>query len=124
MLQRVIVVKKEQLVSALSILILLTIIAACLLYYAENQAQPEVFTSIPAAMWWAVSTLTTVGYGDIYPVTPVGKIIASVIAILGIGMFALPTAIIGAGFIQEAESRKDSIKCPHCGKDIASYKNE
>jgi len=107
--------------SALSILILFTIIAACLLYYAENHAQPEVFTSIPAAMWWAVSTLTTVGYGDIYPITPVGKIIASVIAILGIAMFALPTAIIGAGFIQEAESRKDSIKCPHCGKDISSY---
>jgi len=98
------------------------IIAASLLYFAENQVQPERFSSIPAAMWWAVATLTTVGYGDIYPVTQLGKLMASIIAILGIGMFALPTGIIGAGFVEEIERTKKPTRCPHCGKEIKGEK--
>ncbi len=66
------------------------------MYFAENEAQPDKFSDIPSTMWWAVVTLTTVGYGDIYPVTPLGKAFAMVIAILGVGMFALPTGILGA----------------------------
>ena len=77
------------------------------------------FSSIPAAMWWAVATLTTVGYGDVYPVTMAGKIVASIIAILGIGMFALPTGILGAGFVEEMQKRKRKTRrCPHCEKEL------
>jgi voltage-gated potassium channel len=68
-------------------------------------------------MWWSIATLSTVGYGDMYPVTALGKLLASVIAILGIGLFALPTAILGSGFVEEI-SRKGPDKCPHCGKEL------
>ncbi len=89
------------------------------MYHFENAAQPEAFSSIPAAMWWGVATLTTVGYGDIYPITPIGKIIGAIIAILGIGMFALPAGILGSGFVEEMQKRKTKQRvCPHCGKSI------
>ena len=68
------------------------------MYYAEKEAQPDVFTSIPAAMWWAVATLTTVGYGDTYPVTSIGKILGSLIAVFGISAIAIPTAILSDAF--------------------------
>jgi voltage-gated potassium channel len=116
-LGRVFAAKKEQLLSTLFILLMLLVISSCLMYDAERQAQPDRFSSIPAAMWWAVTTLTTVGYGDVCPVTPGGKVIASVIAILGIGMFALPTAILGSGFLEEIAPKKPA-KCPHCGNEI------
>lgn len=122
--RRVIAAKKEQLVCALFILLLLLVIASSMLYYVENRAQPENFSSIPASMWWAVATLTTVGYGDVYPVTALGKLMASVIAILGIGMFALPTGIVGASFVEEMERHKKLIKCPHCGKEIEDKAEE
>lgn len=90
-----------------------------MMYFDEHSVQPENFSSIPATMWWAVATLTTVGYGDVYPVTHIGKLTASVIAILGIGMFALPTGILGAGFVEEANrQRQKPIKCPQCGKEV------
>jgi voltage-gated potassium channel len=120
MLQRVMTVKKEQLICPLFILLLLVIVAASMLYYAENSAQPGNFSSIPAAMWWAISTLTTVGYGDVYPVTGLGKLMASIIAVLGIGMFALPTGILGAGFVEEMGQRQKPIQCPSCGKEISN----
>jgi voltage-gated potassium channel len=69
-------------------------------------------------MWWAVATLTTIGYGDVYPVTVVGKFMASIIAVLGIGMFALPTGILGSGFMEELEKSKKPRKCPHCGREL------
>ena len=78
------------------------------MYFIENEAQPEVFSSIPAAMWWGVATLTTVGYGDIYPVTPIGKILGSIIAMLGIGMFALPAGILASGFEEEIKKKKEN----------------
>jgi voltage-gated potassium channel len=117
-MRRVFSAKKEQLISTVVVLFLLLVIAASMMYYAENQVQPESFSSIPAAMWWAVATLTTVGYGDIYPITGLGKLMASIIAILGIGMFALPTGILGAGFVEEIERQKNKEHCPHCGKKI------
>ena len=118
-LQRVLGAKKEQLIIAVFILLLLLVIASSMMYFAEKDVQPDSFSSIPAAMWWAVATLTTVGYGDIYPVSQLGKLMASVIAILGIGMFALPTGIIGAGFVEEIDRNKGKPKiCPNCGKQI------
>lgn len=100
---RVLVAKKEELAITLLVLFLLLLLASCLMYFAEHGAQPEAFSSIPAAMWWGVATLTTVGYRDMYPVTSLGKAIAAAIAILGIGMFALPTGILGAGFVEEIQ---------------------
>jgi voltage-gated potassium channel len=117
-LGRVFTAKKEQLVSTVFILLMLLVIASCLMYYVERDAQPDRFPSIPAAMWWAVTTLTTVGYGDVCPVTNAGKVVASVIAILGIGMFALPTGILGAGFVEEMNVPKKPAVCPHCGKPL------
>ncbi len=119
MLLRVVKSRKEQLLSAVFILLILLVVAASLMYYAEHDAQPKVFSSIPAAMWWAAATLTTVGYGDAYPITAIGKIMASIIAMLGIGMFALPTGILGAAFLEDLDRNKKSQTCPHCGKEIA-----
>jgi voltage-gated potassium channel len=120
MLLRVVKSRRDQLLSAVFILLILLIVAASLVYYAEHDAQPKVFSSIPAAMWWAAVTLTTVGYGDAYPITALGKVTASITAMLGIGMFALPTAILGAGFLDDLASRKKPQRCPHCGKEIPS----
>lgn len=111
--------KREELVLTTVLMGLLLIVSSTLLYYCENQVQPKAFSSIPATMWWAVATLTTVGYGDIYPITVLGKLCASIIAILGIGMFALPTGILGAGFVEAIQNRKVQTRvCPHCGREL------
>jgi len=115
-LNRVIMSKKEQLICIVFILFLLLIISSALLYDTENEVQPDKFSSIPASMWWAITTLTTVGYGDMCPVTSLGKVLASIIAILGIGMFALPTGVIGAGFMEEITKHHKTTTCEHCGK--------
>ena len=86
---------------------ILLIFASCVMFYAERDAQPDAFPSIPAAMWWGVVTLTTVGYGDIYPVTAIGKLFGAVLAFIGIGLFALPAGIIAAGFSTEVQRRKE-----------------
>lgn len=110
--------KKEELVLTSALMGLLLVVSSSVLYYCENAVQPEAFSSIPATMWWAVATLTTVGYGDMYPVTLMGKFCASIIAILGIGMFALPTGILGAGFVEAVQKKKGQRVCPHCGKEL------
>lgn len=114
--------KRGELGMTLFVLCLLLILASTMMYYAETGAQPEAFPHIPAAMWWAVATLTTVGYGDVFPVTVIGKVMGAVIAILGIGMFALPTGILGAGFVEEIQGRSraenETVVCPHCGSKI------
>lgn len=100
-------------------MLLLLVIGSGAMYFVEHDAQPEAFSSIPAAMWWAVATLSTVGYGDIYPITTWGKIVGSFVSMVGIGMFALPSGILGAAFLKriQAEDRLDAT-CPHCGKAI------
>jgi len=111
--------KKEDLVITMLVMVLLVVLASSFMYYAENEAQPDKFPDIPTTMWWAVVTLTTVGYGDVYPITTMGKFLAGVIAFLGIGMFALPTGIIGASFVEEIHRQKSKkMICPHCGNEI------
>jgi voltage-gated potassium channel len=110
--------KKEELVLTTALMGLLLVVSSSILYFCENAVQPAAFSSIPATMWWSIATLTTVGYGDMYPVTIMGKLCAGAIAVLGIGMFALPTGIIGAGFVEEVQRRKAGRTCPHCGKEI------
>jgi len=96
--------------SDLSITIFITfvlmILASTLMYYAEHSAQPDQFPDIVHAFWWAVATLTTVGYGDVYPVTALGKILSGIIAILGIGLVALPTGILSSAFVDKMEGEK------------------
>jgi voltage-gated potassium channel len=111
---QVVVRKKEQLVVAGFMVGILLIIASSLMYYFENEAQPDAFRSIPHAMWWAIITMTTVGYGDVYPITGMGRVLAAVIALLGIGMFAVPAGILSAGFVEYGKER--THVCPHCGR--------
>lgn len=92
------------------ILMLMLIFAASGAWLAEHNAQPESFGSIPQAMWWAVATLTTVGYGDVTPVTVVGKVFGAVITIIGIGMAALPAGIIASGLNEQIHRRRSSLR--------------
>lgn len=112
--------KKEELIISVFSIFILLIIVSSLMYFIEHKAQPEAFSSIPASMWWGIITLTTVGYGDVYPVTIVGKLYGSFIAFLGIGLFALPAGILASGFAEEIHQSKvdNSETCPHCGKSL------
>ena len=76
--------------------------AAVAIYYCERDIQPEAFGSIPASLWWSVVTLTTIGYGDVYPVTPLGKLLTTLVALLGLGMVAIPTGLIAAALMKTA----------------------
>jgi voltage-gated potassium channel len=88
------------------------------MYYVERDAQPEAFSSIPATMWWGVATLTTVGYGDVVPITPLGKVLGGLFAIVGVGLFALPAGILSSGFYEIMHQKDAKVFCPHCGKNI------
>ena len=125
--------KSREIVSSLFFVALLLVVASLLIYYAEHDAQPKQFQNAFSGVWWAVATLTTVGYGDIYPVTPLGRFLGAVIAILGIGMVAVPTSILSAGFMEilEHDGEKNEEKpsssepadegkkfCPYCGKKL------
>ena len=113
--------KKEELSITLFAGLILLIIASSLMYFIEHNTQPDTFPSIPSAMWWGAVTLTTVGYGYVYPKTVLGKLLASIIAVLGIGLFALPAGIIASGFAAELQNKpSEPVICPHCGKDINS----
>lgn len=119
--------KKDELLAALFVMGFMIMISSTMIYYFETDVQPDVFPNIVASFWWSISTLTSVGYGDIYPVTAMGKLFASIIAILGIGLVALPTGIISSGFIAavskkekdaKIDAEKVKEKCPHCGEYI------
>lgn len=100
--------KKEILTISFILIGIILYLVSALMYYVENAAQPEVFSSIPKTMWWGVATLTTVGYGDIYPVTALGRFLGGLIAILGIGIFAIPTGIIASGFTEYVQKDVDN----------------
>ncbi len=109
--------KKNELLMTGFITFVVLLMASFLMYAIEGQQQPEAFPNIFAAFWWAVATLTTIGYGDIYPITALGKLISGVIAVLGIGLVALPTGLISVGFMTKVEEKhKKEDTCPHCGK--------
>lgn len=120
LIKHVILAKKEYLAITLIFGMTLLIISSCMMYFIEHDAQPQIFSSIPATMWWGIVTLTTVGYGDSYPITPVGKCLSAVLALLGIGLFALPAGILASGFSEEIRKQHCETICPHCGKDINS----
>ncbi|WP_019673039.1 ion transporter [Psychrobacter lutiphocae] len=102
--------EKESFKAVVFILIIMIVTAASGIYVVENQAQPEVFESIPKSMWWAVVTLTTVGYGDVIPVTTMGKFLGAVMTILGVGLAALPAGILASGLASELEQRREQLE--------------
>jgi len=97
----VITSKKQQLLSSVFVIFVLMMASSMCMYSLENKAQPEVFSNAFSGIWWSASTLLTVGYGDIYPVTTAGKIFGIFITCLGVGMVAIPTGIISAGFVEQ-----------------------
>ena len=96
--------------AAFLILVTVMLLAASGMYYFERQSQPEAFGSIPAAMWWAFATLTTVGYGDVTPITVGGKVFGALITVVGIGMVALPTSILATGYSQQLKLSTERYK--------------
>ncbi len=114
--------RRSELLGVVSVVAVLLVLASSLMYYMEQSAQPDEFSSIPATMWWGIITVTTVGYGDVAPVTPPGRLLAGVIALLGIGIFALPAGILGSGFIEQVNRRRNpSISaCPRCGLELGN----
>ena len=113
--------KKNQLLSSIFVVMVLMVIASVLMYNIENEVQPEAFSNAFSALWWAVATFTTVGYGDVYPITTAGKILSALIDFLGIALVAVPTGIISAGFMEQIGKDKDEIEkeyCPYCGRKL------
>jgi voltage-gated potassium channel len=107
---RVLHKERDKLYITIFFMVVMILLAASIMYFAENTAQPDKFPNIPATLWWAVATLTTVGYGDVYPVTVLGKLLGSLISIMGIGLIAMPSGIISMGLIKEAENEKKRKK--------------
>lgn len=105
---RVLAAERSALLGVLIVMFGMIIIAASLLYLAEGNRPDSDFATVPQAMWWAIATLTTVGYGDVTPETPIGKLLAGLVMISGLGFFALPIGIIASGFMEEFR-RKDFI---------------
>ena len=101
-----------QLIMSVVICFFVMLFSAIIMYEVENPVQPEQFPNVISSLWWAICTLTTVGYGDVYPITPVGRFFASVISLVGIGIIAIPTGIIAAGFnkVISYENGNDSIE--------------
>lgn len=110
--------KKNQLFSSIFIIVILMLASSLCMYHAEHEAQPDAFPNAFSAMWWSVATLLTVGYGDIYPVTIIGKIMGMVISFLGVGTVAIPTGIISAGFVEQYTLKQNSNTMFHDIKRI------
>lgn len=119
---RVFRAKRPDLIMTLAVLAVMLVVASSVMYFLETDAQPEGFGNIPRALWWGVVTMTTIGYGDVYPVTALGRIIGGVVALFGVAFFALPPAILVAGVMEELQKQHDreqaaarDERCPHCG---------
>ncbi|MDH7592935.1 MAG: ion transporter [Methanomicrobiales archaeon] len=120
--ERVFEKKWEELLMAFFVVLVILVLCSSVMYFAEHEVQPDKFGSIPDAMWWGVITLATVGYGDVYPITALGKVMGGFVALLGIAVYALPTGVLAAGFAEELQSRKRNttqMVCPYCGHEIS-----
>ena len=119
-LREVVQKKAPDLLSMAFVLLILLVLSSALMFQLEHEAQPEAFSSIPATMWWGIVTLTTIGYGDMSPITIEGRLVGAFVAVLGIGMFALPAGLLGSAFVDELGKARDRApggagrRCPHC----------
>ena len=114
--------KAQQIVASMFFVFIVLLLSSLFIYYAEHDAQPDQFENAFSGLWWAVATLTTVGYGDLYPVTPLGRFLGAIIALLGIGMVAVPTSILSSGFMEMLE--KEMSGNPENEEGCAGTKNE
>ena len=122
--------RRDELLITVMMTALVLLVASILMYYIEGDAQSDKFPNILSSLWWAVVTLTTIGYGDVVPVTGWGRLLSGLVAVMGIGLVAVPTGIVSSGFIEElAKRHKDggdeeagsgSGVCPHCGAPLES----
>ncbi len=115
--------RANELALSLVLVMFLIIISSCIIYFAEHtypSVEESKFSSIPATFWWAVVTLTTTGYGDMYPLTTLGRAMSGVIMLMGVAFFALPAGIIMAGFLEEFRKNRvqKTHRCPNCGELI------
>ena len=117
--------KRREILGSFFFVGLLMLVSSLVIYAAEHDAQPDAFKNAFSGLWWAVATLSTVGYGDIYPVTVIGRIFGAVLALLGVAAVAVPTSIISSGLIERVTSNAASSEspqriayCPYCGKRI------
>ena len=124
-LQTIVKVLQEsatQLIISVALCMFVMLFSAIVMYTVENPVQPEQFPNVISSLWWAICTLTTVGYGDVYPVTAVGRFFAAVISLVGIGIIAIPTGIIAAGFTSAIERKENTTNpkqyCPYCGHKL------
>jgi len=97
--------RRYELFVSLGLSLFVLLLASSVMYFVESEAQPEAFGSIPRALWWAMATLTTVGYGDVFPITPLGKMFAGVTALAAVGLIAMPTAVLAAAFSDAFQGR-------------------
>lgn len=117
-LLRVLRAKREELVLTMSMLLILALFCATAMYYVEGPVQPDKFPDIPSSFWWAIITITTVGYGDVFPITVLGRVVAALTTLIGILMIALPTGVFGAAFVEELNRKSGSGRhCRHCGRE-------
>ena len=105
-IRRVFVTERENLIMTFSSIGIILIIFTFLVYFAENDAQPQIFSSIPKTLWWAIVTLSTVGYGDMYPISIIGRIITTIITMIGIAFYAIPGGLFTAALIEEINMEK------------------
>ena len=119
----VIASKAQQIISSIFIIMVLILASSLCMYSLEHPAQPDVFVNAFSGIWWAVSTLLTVGYGDIYPITTMGQMLAIFVTFLGVGMVAIPTGIISAGFVEQYSRLKRISELAH-EEDIHFMKNQ
>jgi voltage-gated potassium channel len=117
--------KRSQLLSSMIIIFIIMLMSSLVMYGFEHEAQPDVFKNAFSGIWWSTSTVLTVGYGDIYPVTLMGKVASIIITFLGVGMVAIPTGILSAGFTEymseqreTKKKKKKSLYCPNCGDKL------
>lgn len=125
LVKSVFVSRASDLKLSLVLITMLIIMASCLVYFAEHPTQPGVFTSIPATFWWAIVTVTSVGYGDMVPITILGKLLTGIITLSGLAIFALPAGIVTAGFLEEMRKAKhpSAHVCPNCGAKIDEHEH-
>lgn len=114
-LGRVVAARRGELAAVALIVAVMLVVLSTLIYHAEHEAQPDMFPDIPSSLWWAIITLTTIGYGDVYPVTTLGKVVGGIAALTGVGLVTLPAGILATGFFEEV---RRGTKCPHCGHDL------
>jgi voltage-gated potassium channel len=122
-LTRAIRKKSRELVITLLTVLVLIFFCAVIIYAAEHRAQPDVYKSIPDSIYWAFVTFSTVGYGDMTPVTPFGRFFTAIASFLGVGLIAIPAGIISSGMtevVREMQSKQKKNKCPNCGTQVDS----